>query len=95
VGVFGVLSYFVTQRIQEIGIRMALGALAAMGIAIGLVAAIPLTRSMQALLFEVQPTDVPTFATVGIVLLLVAAAASYLPARRATRVDPMTALRMD
>jgi putative ABC transport system permease protein len=110
IGVFGVLSYFVTQRTQEIGIRMALGArsgdvvrmvmtrgvgLAAMGIAIGLVAAIPLTRSMQALLFEVQPTDVPTFATVGIVLILVAAAASYLPARRATRVDPMTALRMD
>jgi len=110
VGVFGVLSYFVTQRTQEIGIRIALGArpsdvvrmvvargvtLAAIGVAIGLVAAIPLTRSMQALLFEVQPTDMPTFATVGIVLLLVAAAASYLPARRATRVDPISALRMD
>ena len=66
-----------------------------MGIAIGLVAAIPLTRSMQALLFEVQPTDVLTFATAGIVLLLVAAAASDLPARRTTCVDPMTALRSD
>jgi putative ABC transport system permease protein len=110
VGVFGVLSYFVTQRTQEIGIRIALGArpgdvvrlvvtrgvtLAAAGIAIGLVAAIPLTRSMQTLLFDVQPTDIPTFATVGIVLTLVAAAASYLPARRATRVDPVTALRME
>ncbi len=110
VGVFGVLSYFVTQRTQEIGIRIALGAqpadvvrmvvargvgLASAGIVIGLLAAIPLTRSMQTLLFEVQPTDVPTFATVGIVLTLVAAAASYLPARRATRVDPITALRME
>jgi putative ABC transport system permease protein len=110
IGVFGVLSYFVTQRTQEIGIRIALGAqpadvvrmvvargvgLASAGIVIGLIAAIPLTRSMQTLLFEVPPTDIPTFATVGIVLTIVAAAASYLPARRATRVDPITALRMD
>jgi putative ABC transport system permease protein len=110
VGVFGVLSYFVTQRTQEIGIRMALGArpadvvrmvvargvtLAAIGIAVGLVAAIPLTRSMQALLFEVQPTDVATFTAVGLALTAIAAAASYLPARRATRIDPITALRTE
>ena len=69
--------------------------LAAAGVAIGLVAAVPLARSMQSLLFEVPPVDVATFATVGAVLSLIAAAASYLPARRATRVDPMTALRME
>jgi putative ABC transport system permease protein len=110
VGVFGVLSYFVTQRTQEIGIRIALGArprdvirmvvvrgvmLAGAGVAIGLVAAIPLARAMQSLLFDVPPTDAATFATVAAVLTLIAAAASYLPARRATRVDPMTALRME
>jgi putative ABC transport system permease protein len=110
VGVFGVLSYFVTQRTQEIGIRIALGArprdvirmvvvrgvgLAGAGVAIGLVAAIPLARSMQSLLFEVPPADAVTFAAVGLVLTLIAAAASYLPARRATRVDPMIALRME
>jgi putative ABC transport system permease protein len=110
VGVFGVLSYFVTQRTQEIGIRMAPGAqpgdvmrmvvlrgvsLAGAGIVIGLVAAVPLARSMRSLLFEVPPTDLATFATVGFALALVACLASYLPARRAIRVDPMIALRME
>jgi len=110
VGVFGVLSYFVTQRTAEIGIRMALGAqagdvvrlvvghgivLAAIGIAIGLVAAVPFTRLMQDLLFEVKPTDAATFVAVGVVLTAVAAIASYIPARRATRVDPVTALRAE
>jgi putative ABC transport system permease protein len=110
VGVFGVLSYFVTQRAQEIGERMALGAqptdvirlvvgrgvgLSAAGIVLGLIAAVPLTRLMQQLLFEVTPTDAPSFAAVAAVLLAVAGTASYVPARRATRVDPMTALRQE
>ena len=108
IGVFGVLSYFVTQRTAEIGIRMALGAqpadvirmvvghgivLAATGIAIGLAAAVPFSGLMKDLLFEVEPTDTATFAAVGLVLTAVAAVASYIPARRATRVDPVTALR--
>ncbi len=107
IGVFGVLSYFVTQRTREIGIRVALGAtsrdilrmivgrglaLAGVGLALGLLAAIPLTRSMQTLLFEVKPLDVPTLAVVVIGLALVAGLASYLPARRALQIEPMTAL---
>jgi putative ABC transport system permease protein len=110
IGVFGVLSYFVTLRTREIGIRVALGAssrdilrmivgrglaLAGIGLAAGLLAAIPLTRSMQTLLFEVKPLDVPTLATVVIGLGLVAGLASYLPARRALRIEPMTALHLE
>ena len=110
VGVFGVLSYFVTQRTQEIGVRMALGArpadvvrlvvargvgLSLAGLLVGLGAALGLTRLMQQLLFEVTPTDGPSFAAVAALLVAVAAAASYFPARRATRVDPMTALRQE
>ena len=110
VGVFGVLSYFVTQRTREIGIRVALGAgsqdvlrivvgrglaLASVGLAIGLLAAIPLTRWMQALLFEVKPLDVPTFAAVIAGVMLVAGLASYLPARRALRIEPIVALNLE
>jgi putative ABC transport system permease protein len=91
-------------------VRMALGAqradvirlvvgrgigLSALGILLGLIAAVPLTRLMQQLLFQVSPADGPSFAVVTAVLLAVAGAASYLPARRATRVDPMTALRQE
>ena len=109
VGVFGVLSYFVTERTQEIGVRRALGAqpadlvwmvvakgvaLAGAGTVTGLVAAVPLSRSMQALLFETPPFDIGTFATVALALVAAAALASYWPARRATRVDPAAALRM-
>ncbi|MEO6237171.1 MAG: ABC transporter permease [Vicinamibacterales bacterium] len=110
IGVFGVLSYFVTQRTREIGIRVALGAserdilrmivgrglgLAGVGLAIGLIAAVPLTQSMQTLLFEIKPLDVPTLALVIAGLLAVAGVASYLPARRALRIEPVTALHLE
>jgi putative ABC transport system permease protein len=110
IGVFGVLSYFVTQRTREIGIRVALGAthgdilrmivgrglaLAGVGLLLGLLAAIPLTRSMQTLLFEVKPLDLPTIAFVVLGLGMVAGLASYLPARRALRIEPMTALHLE
>jgi putative ABC transport system permease protein len=110
IGVFGVLSYLVTQRTREIGIRVALGAssadilrmvvgrglaLAGAGLAIGLAVAVPLTRSMQSLLFEVKPLDVPTLVSVVVGLAAVAGLASYLPARRALRIEPMTALHLD
>jgi putative ABC transport system permease protein len=110
IGVHGVLSYAVTQRTREIGIRMALGAkpakvlasvvrqgiaLAAGGALLGLGAAFALTRWMRALLYDVSPTDPWTFAAVPAVLVSIALAASYIPARRATRVDPVRALKLD
>ena len=110
VGIFGVLSYFVTQRTREIGIRLALGAssadilrmvvgrglvVTAAGLAIGMIAAIPLTRSLETLLFEVRPLDAATIATVIAGLALVAGLASYLPARRALRIAPITALQIE
>ncbi len=110
VGIYGVLGYSVAQRTHEIGIRMALGArrwdvsrlvvrqalaMVALGIAAGLGAALVLTRAMASLLFGVSQTDAPTFAAVAGVLAVVALVASYVPARRATKVDPMVALRHD
>jgi putative ABC transport system permease protein len=110
VGIYGVLSYMVAQRTRDIGIRMALGAsqghivwdvlgfglrLAAIGLAFGLAAALLATRLLSSLLYGVHPTDAITFVVVSFVLLTVALIASYLPARRATRVDPLTALRYD
>jgi putative ABC transport system permease protein len=109
-GVYGVVSYSVAQRVREIGIRLALGAtrrevvrlvagegirLAGAGIAVGLVAAAAATRLLQALLFEVRPLDLPTFAAAGIVLAAIALGASAIPAARAGRVDPVAALRAD
>jgi ABC-type antimicrobial peptide transport system permease subunit len=108
VGIYGVMSYLVTQRTQEIGVRMALGAqkrhvlklvvgkgmvLAVIGIAIGLAGSLSLTRLMRSLLFEVTPTDWLTFVITSLVLLTVALLACYIPAHRATKVDPLTALR--
>jgi putative ABC transport system permease protein len=108
VGVFSVLSYSVTQQTTEIGIRLALGASrqsvirlvlaqglrpALVGLLIGAVGALALTRFMTTLLFGITPTDPPTFVAVAALLVAVAAMASYVPARRATRVDPVRALR--
>ena len=108
VGIYGVISYSVAQRTREIGIRMALGArkhevvrlvvgqgarLALLGVGIGLLGARLLTRFMASLLYGVGATDPLTYAIVAILLVLVAMAASYIPARRAMRVDPVVALR--
>lgn len=110
VGIYGVMAYLVTQRTQEIGVRMALGAqkrdvlklvvakgmaLAIIGTAIGLVASLVLTRLMRSLLFGVTPTDWFTFVIASMLLLTVALLACYIPARRATKLDPLIALRYE
>jgi len=110
IGIYGVMSYAVAQRTQEIGIRMALGAqyhdvlklvmghgviLVMFGIGLGLVCGLTLTRVMASLLFEVKPTDLTTFAVVSIIQAIIAMVACYVPARRATKVDPLVALRYE
>jgi putative ABC transport system permease protein len=109
-GIYGVLAYSVARRTQEIGIRMALGAqrasvirmvlgqamrLVLLGIGMGLGAAFGLARTLSSLMFGARVYDVGTWAAVALLLILVAAVASYIPARRATRVDPLTALRCE
>jgi predicted permease len=109
-GVFGVMAYSVAQRTREIGVRMALGAsargvlgmvlgqaaaTAAVGVVIGIAGAFALTRWLESQLFGVSPTDPPTFVAVAVLLILVSLAACYIPARRATKVDPLVALRYE
>jgi ABC-type antimicrobial peptide transport system permease subunit len=100
VGIYGVISYTVSQRTREVGIRLALGAPleGVTGLFVrhgGLAAALVLTRLMKSLLFEVSPADPLTYAAASAALILAAVLGSYLPARRATRVDPVEALRAE
>jgi ABC-type antimicrobial peptide transport system permease subunit len=109
-GIYAVVAYSVAQRRREIGIRLALGAppravarqvvraalgLAAIGAVLGTLSALGLTRFLETLLFGVEPTDVATFVAMVVLLLAIAALASWIPARRAMRVDPVKALRTE
>ena len=110
VGIYGVTAFSVSQRTHEIGIRLALGAeradilrmvlqsslaLILPGVGLGLCGAVAITRVLQTFLFEVKPTDTATFVTVSVLLAAVALLATYIPARRATKVDPVVALRYE
>jgi ABC-type antimicrobial peptide transport system permease subunit len=109
-GVYGIVAYSVSQRTREFGIRVALGArpaqiigmvvsqnlrIVAIGLVVGLAAAIPATRLMRGLLFQVGPNDPATFAAIGVMLAAVAIVASYVPARRGTQIDPVVTLKSE
>jgi putative ABC transport system permease protein len=109
-GVYGIVAYSVSQRTREFGIRVALGAqpgqivgmvvgqnlrIVALGLAAGIIAAIPATRLLRGLLFQVGPNDPMTFVVIGVMLAVVAMIASYLPARRGTQVDPVVTLKAE
>jgi ABC-type antimicrobial peptide transport system permease subunit len=110
IGIYGVMTYFVSQRTREIGIRIALGALpreilrlvlsqgvwlAAIGIVAGLAGALATTRMLASMLFEVRPNDPPTYLVTALALAVVALVATFLPALRATRVDPIESMRSE
>jgi ABC-type antimicrobial peptide transport system permease subunit len=110
VGIYGVLNYVVTQRRQELGVRMALGAekadiqrliigngllLTSVGVALGWIAGLSFTSIMQSMLYQVGSRDFTTFSVAAVAFLVIAFLASYLPARRATKVDPVEALRYE
>ena len=110
IGIYGLLQYSTTQQTRDIGIRMALGArksdvlravlrqgltLAGIGVIVGLAGASVLTRVLSSLLYDVTPTDLPTLACMSLLLAGIALTASYVPARRAAKIDPMTALRYE
>ena len=110
VGIFGVMNYSVALRTREIGLRLAIGAqprqvlllilrqgllLTVVGVVLGLVAAFALTRLLSGLLFGVAAVDVTTFTTISLLLVVVSLLACYLPARRAMRIDPLSALRYE
>jgi len=110
IGIYGVISYDVAQRTGEIGVRMALGArrvdvlrmilghglaLTLGGLVLGIFGALLLTRFLSTLLFDIRPTDLPTYIAASLLLLAVAIAACLIPARRATKVDPLVALRYE
>jgi ABC-type antimicrobial peptide transport system permease subunit len=110
IGIYGVMSYLVAQRNHEVGLRMALGAgqrqvlslimkrgiaLSLIGVGLGIAGALALTRFIKSLLYGVYPTDPPTFLVVSVLLLAVSLVAIYIPARRATKVDPMVVLRYE
>ena len=110
VGIYSVISHVTTQRTREVGIRLALGAqtrdvmtlvmrngmtLALIGVGIGLAGSLAMTRLIESLLFEVTPTDVTTLASVSALVIVVSLLAIYIPARRATKVDPLVAFRYE
>jgi len=110
IGIYGMIAYSVVQRRREVGVRMALGAhrrdilrlllqrgfgITVLGIVLGLAGAFSLTRVLRAFLFQISPADPITYAFIAVIFVIVGVGASYVPVRRATRIDPMSVLRHD